>query len=122
MQLTIPIRALSVNKASKGRHFKTLAYRQYEVDVCKLLPFAKRPLVQEEYFAKYVFYIKNYSASDTGNMEKLITDLLVKRNYIEDDRFIKAMYLIKEKVTDISDEKIIIDIVPYADRYKILHE
>ena len=55
--------------------------------------------------------------SDTGNFEKLITDLLVKRGYLKDDRYIKAMYLEKVKVRDSAQEKILIDIVPYNVRY-----
>ena len=85
-----------------------------------LLPVNPEKVKDGEYFIKYVFYIKNYKMSDTGNFEKLITDLLVKRGYLKDDRFIKAMYLEKVKVKDIKDERIIIDIVLYDDRYSVL--
>lgn len=120
MKICIPLTPLSINKAHHGRHIKTNEFLQYEQDVCYLLPLNAKKLKDGEYFIKYVFYIKNYLKSDTGNFEKLITDLLVKRGYLKDDRFIKAMYLEKVKVKDIKDEKIILDIVPYDDRYKIL--
>mgnify|MGYP001583607603 CR=1 FL=1 len=58
--------------------------------------------------------------SDTGNFEKLITDILVKRGYLKDDRYIKAMYLEKVAVLDIEDEKIILDIVLYDKRHDVL--
>lgn len=57
--------------------------------------------------------------SDTGNFEKLITDLLVKRGYLKDDRYIKAMYLEKVAVKDIKDERIVIDIVLYNDKMSV---
>lgn len=120
MKIKIPIKPLSINDAHKGRHFKTKQFLKYEIDVCKLLPFCKKKLKDGEYFIKYVFYIKNYNLSDTGNFEKLITDLLVKRGYLKDDRYIKGLYLEKQKVMDIKDEKIVLDIVLYDDRYKVI--
>lgn len=120
MQITIPIKPLSINQAHQGRHIKTKEFLQYEKHVSFLLPICPREIKVEECFVKYVFYIKNYKKSDTGNFEKLITDILVKREYLKDDRFIKAMYLEKVMVEQDVQEKIIIDIVPYADRYKIL--
>lgn len=120
MKITIPIKPLSVNEAHYGRHVKTEKFRQYENDVFYLLPYCRTKLKDGEYFIKYVFYVKNYLKSDTGNFEKLITDLLVKRGYLKDDRYIKAMYLEKEKVMDISEEKIILDIVLFNDRHKII--
>lgn len=120
MQIKIPIKPLSINEAHHGKHKKTEAFHQYERDVSLLLPFSPKPLPDGEYFIKYVFYIKNYLKSDTGNFEKLITDILVKRGYLKDDRFIKAMYLEKISVMDILEEKIILDIVLYNDRYKVI--
>jgi len=120
MKITIPIKPLSINDAHYGRHVKTRTFRQYENDIFYLLPYNRTELKEGEYFVKYVFYIKNYKISDTGNFEKLITDLLVKRGYLKDDRYIKAMYLEKVAVKDIENEKIIANIVPYKDRRKIL--
>lgn len=120
MKIIIPIKPLSINQAHHGRHIKTREFLRYEKNVSFLLPINPRPIKDGEYFVKYVFYIKNYNVSDTGNFEKLITDLLVKRGYLKDDRYIKGLYLEKQKVKDIKDEKIILDIVLYDDRYKIL--
>ena len=73
-----------------------------------------------ELFVKYVLYVKNYRNSDVANLEKILTDLLVKRSYLKDDRYIKGMYLEKISVMDVLEEKVVLDIVPYNDRYKIL--
>lgn len=116
MKIIIPIKPLSINEAHYGRHIKTKEFLRYEKNVSFLLPVNPEKVKEGEYFIKYVFYIKNYKNSDTGNLEKLITDLLVKRGYLKDDRYIKAMYLEKFAVKDIADEKIIIDIVLYKDK------
>lgn len=122
MQICIPLKPLSINDAHEGRHIKTKAFKQYEIDVTKLLPFNSKEVPAGEYFVKYIFYLKNYKMSDTGNFEKLITDILVKRGYMKDDRYIKAMYLLKEPVSDKNEEKIILDIVPYANRHEVLRK
>ncbi len=58
--------------------------------------------------------------SDIDNFIKPLQDILVKGKIIEDDRFIKSILIIKEQVKDKKDEKIVLDIVPYDDQYKIL--
>ena len=114
MQIKIPIRALSVNKASRGRHFKTPEYKQFEKDVCLLLPFNKENVMEGELFIKYVFYLKNYKTSDEDNCKKLIQDILVKRGYLKDDRFIKASYSIKDPVERLDQERIEITVYPFS--------
>lgn len=119
MQILIPIKPLSINQAHHGRHIKTKEFLRYEKQVSFLLPICPIDIKDREYFVKYVFYVKNYKMSDTGNFEKLITDLLVKRGYLKDDRYIKAMYLEKVAVKDIKDERIVIDIVLYNDKMSV---
>lgn len=121
MKIEIPIRPLSVNEAHEGRHIKTQNFLEYERQVSYLLPIYRGVKKDTEYFVRYTFYLKNYGNSDTGNFEKLITDLLVKRGYLKDDRYIKAMYLEKVRVKDISQEKIVLDIVPYENRFDVLY-
>ncbi len=119
MKIEIPIKPLSVNKAHRGKHFKTPEFLRYEKNVAWLLPMCPYDPEECEYFIKYVFYVKNYGNSDTGNFEKLITDILVKRGYLKDDRYVKAFFLLKEKVKDSSEEKIVLDIVPYDKRHSL---
>lgn len=120
MQITIPIKPLSINDAHHGRHIKTREFTKYEKQVSFLLPLNKREVEEGEYFVRHVFYLKNYKMSDTGNFEKLITDLLVKRGYLKDDRYIKAMYLEKVAVKNAQEEKIVTDIVLYDKRHEII--
>ena len=120
MQLKIPIRPLSVNRASRGRHFKTPEYEKFEVDVSLLLPFNRTCPLEGELFIKFNFFLKNYINSDVSNGVKLIEDILVKRGYLKDDRYVKAIYVEKNPVKDIKDEKMIIDIVLYEDRMSVM--
>ena len=120
MKIIIPIKPLSINEAHHGRHIKTEQFLRYEKQVSFLLPINYQEIEEGEYFLKYQFYIKNYKMSDTGNFEKLITDILVKRGYLKDDRYIKALYLEKIEVKNSDDEKIVIDIILYKERMTIL--
>lgn len=115
MKIAIPIGPLSVNKSFRGRHFKSKEYIQYETDVCKLLPFSRTAPLDGELFVKYKFYIKNYANTDEDNLIKIFQDLLVKRGYIRDDRYIKAKYSIKERVLSTVDERIEVDIQLYQE-------
>lgn len=120
MHIEIPINPLSINDAHEGRHIKTKAFLLYEKHVSFLLPVCPVDPLEGELFIKHTFYLKNYGNSDTGNFEKLITDILVKRGYIKDDRYVKAFYLEKHRVSDKTKEKIITDIVLYDKRHDVL--
>lgn len=121
MKLIIPIRALSVNQAWAGKRFKTPKYKQFENDFCKVVPFYKGEHLEEELFVRYVFYVKNYGLVDVDNLIKQTNDMLCKRGYLKDDRYIKAIYCEKEKVKDIKDEKIVTDIVLYSKKHDVLY-
>ncbi len=116
MKILIPIRALSVNKAWTNTHKKSGEYHQFEHDVCLLLPFNRTCPLEGELFVRYVFYIKNYKNSDEDNCKKILQDILVKRGYFKDDKFIKGSMSIKEPVNNVLEEKMEIDIVLYKDR------
>lgn len=111
--ITIQIQPLTSNRAWAGRRLKSKEYKQYEVDVCKLLSFCTEEKDDTPLFISYTFYIKNYGLRDVDNMVKPLQDLLVKRGYIKDDRYIKAMMATKERVKNLIDEKIEIRIEPY---------
>lgn len=97
MYLEIPIKPLSVNQAWAGRRFKTPLYKQYEKDIYRLLPIGQYDMnCKEEVYVVYVFYFSAYVLSDNVNPEKLITDILVKRQYLKDDRYIKGTVCFKE--------------------------
>lgn len=112
MNIKLEVSPISVNKSWKGRKFKTDLYKSFEYDVARMLPFVNESLGKQEVFVKYVFYINNYGNADTFNMEKTLSDMLVKRGYITDDRYIRAGYVRKER-TD-GPEWIDITIIPYT--------
>ncbi len=117
MKIKIPIRALSVNKAWTNTHKKSADYYQFEHDVCLLLPFNKTRPIEGELFVRYIFFIKNYKASDEDNCKKILQDILVKRGYFIDDKFIKMSMSMKESVKNVLEERIEVDIVHYDDRH-----
>jgi len=112
MNLKLKVNPLSVNKAWRGRRFKTGDYKQFEYDVCRSLPECEKAQTKEEVFIRYVFHIVNYGNADTGNMEKTMSDMLVKRGYLLDDRYVRAIYMRKERAED--HEWIDITIIPYT--------
>lgn len=113
MQISIPIGPLSVNKAWKGIRKKSLYYLKFEYDVNLLLKDARQKPLDGELFVIYHFHIKNYSLADGDNMVKQIQDILVKKGYIKDDRYIKAFFVQKERADSIEKEKIEVDIQLY---------
>ncbi len=96
MNISIPVKCLSVNKAFSGRHFKTRDYIDFERDVCRVLPFAKET-IKGECEVRYIFYVSNYKAVDVDNQIKTTQDLLVRLDYIKDDKQIRVLIAEKRK-------------------------
>lgn len=114
MELKLIVNPLSVNAAYRGRRFKDKALIDFEKQVSRLLPDCKPAATsKDEVFVRYIFHLKNYSRSDTFNMEKTLTDMLVKQKYLSDDRYIRAGYVRKEKIMG-NIEYIEILIEPYT--------
>lgn len=89
--------------AWRGRRFKSDAYEDYELELgFKLKKFEsfKMPLDKTELEIRYVFHLSNYALTDVGNLEKQLTDILVKNQFIKDDRYIKRLILEKHKSKD----------------------
>lgn len=110
MKFTLEISPLSNNKAWQGRHIKTDDYRKFEKDIYRILRINTGELSKKEMFVHYVYHLKNYGNSDTANMEKTLTDMLVKMSYLMDDRYIKAIYQRKERLQE-GEENEYIDII-----------
>jgi Holliday junction resolvase RusA-like endonuclease len=81
----IQIKPLSVNKAWKGRRYKTDDYKQCEHDVMWLLPKIKIPEPPFEIRFKFGFSSKS---SDWDNPVKPLQDILSKK-YGFDDKLIR---------------------------------
>lgn len=87
LTLTLHVKPLSINDATRGRHFPTAAKRDYETRLRWSLP--KAVVVGKPYYKiEYDFHLVNFALTDVGNLEKVTTDCLVKRGIIKDDRFI----------------------------------
>lgn len=93
------IKPLSVNEAWQGRRFKTKAYLAYETEMLLSLP--KREKITGYVEVIYRFGIPSrFDVIDVGNFEKLISDIIVKKGYIEDDSKIVRMVLEKRRSDD----------------------
>lgn len=95
METKIPIHALSINQAFQGRRFKTNLYKSYEREMLILLPKYKQIKGWVSVWYEFGLTNKSFGISDVGNLEKLLSDIIVKRGYIEDDRKILDLHLRK---------------------------
>lgn len=86
VKFSVPVKALSVNKAWQGRRFSTPAKKQYERAMTLLLPRKSEP--GPYYRVAYDFYLVNFALSDVDNMVKPCQDCLVRQGIISDDRMI----------------------------------
>ena len=98
--LEVGIKALSVNEAFQGRRYKTAKFKDFEAQVNLLLPRRKTPM-RGQVEISYTFFLTNASRTDVDNLIKCFQDILVKKNYIEDDRKIYRIHA--EKVAHSSD-------------------
>ena len=96
---------MSINAAFQGRRYKTQECVEYETNC---LWFIKGQMIEGEVKLQYKFYLKNYSRTDVGNLEKILTDLLVRKKIIIDDRYVKKIILEKFKS---NEDKIEIEIL-----------
>lgn len=87
LTLTLHVKPLSVNDATRGRHFPTAAKKEYETRLRLSLP--KVAVVGRPYYrVAYDFHLKNFHLTDYDNCIKVTQDCLVKRGIITDDRLI----------------------------------
>lgn len=96
MKFSLAVKALSINAAYRGRRFKTDDLESYEYEIGILTARLKVCPIEGEMSVRYIFHLKNYSRTDVANLEKCLTDILVKLEIIKDDRYIKDMYVRKE--------------------------
>lgn len=96
MEYKILIKPLSVNKAWKGRRFKTLEYDRYIKDVLKALP-NKIEVPDCKNIKLAIQWGFSTRASDCSNPIKLFEDCLVKK-YGFDDRYIYELHVFKSIV------------------------
>lgn len=109
MMIKIDIKALSVNRAWKGRRFKTDDYKFYEIGVTYLLPRMNIPKGKLEIFIEFGFSSK---AADVDNPVKPFVDILQKK-YKFNDKMIYSLHLKKADVKK-GKEYICFEIKKYA--------
>lgn len=83
--IRVDIKPLSVNEAWKGKRFKTLAYKKYEINLLLMLP--KIVLPPPPYIVHFRFGFSS-SLSDWDNPIKPTQDVLAKK-YGFNDKLIK---------------------------------
>ena len=110
MKIAIPIKPLTINKAWRGRRFKTDDYHSFEDLVGYELLVLKLKPVHGWVTIEYEWHIKRFGTTDWDNLIKPIQDILVTHGVIDDDRFIKWGRAEKFKS---KEEKIIIKINKY---------
>ena len=91
--MILDIKPISINKAFRGRRFKTQECNDYEDDFMKIAP--RQKMIEGIVEIEYKFYTKNHKMADIDNMIKVTQDLLVKCHYIEDDRKIYKLIVYK---------------------------
>lgn len=108
IKVSVDSKPLSVNRVWQGRRFKTEEYHDYEELMLLLLP--KKKKVTGPVHLSYRFFMSAFGRSDVDNLLKPLTDILVKKGYIEDDRMV---YKISAEKIKSEEDRIEIEIVPY---------
>lgn len=87
LRIVLHTKPLSVNEAWQGRRFSTPAKKAFELALSYALP--PRAVPPGPYYSvAYDFYLTNFAMTDGANLEKVLTDCLVKRGILTDDRYI----------------------------------
>ncbi len=94
--MKVNIKPLSINGAWKGRKFKTKEYDNYIEELLYLLP-KKININPEELHIIFHLKASTYHKADLDNFIKPVLDILVKKEIIEDDRFINKLILEKKE-------------------------
>lgn len=115
MEITIPLKPISVNEAFQGKRFKTKKCNDFCDDFLKIAP--KKEKIKGNVEIEYRFYIKNHKMEDYDNMIKITQDMIVKCGYIFDDRYIYKATI--HKIPS-NEEKIEIKIVPLTENHPML--
>lgn len=86
---------MSVNIAWQGKRYRTPEYKKYTEEMLYLLP--KKEMIVGQVGIFLFFYIKNPKQCDLDNFIKPVIDILVKKEYIKDDRYIYFLQAHKEE-------------------------
>ncbi|MEK6884139.1 MAG: RusA family crossover junction endodeoxyribonuclease [Nanoarchaeota archaeon] len=91
----ISIKPISINECWQGRRFMTSKYKDFTKDMLRVMP--KRKMLSGNVELKITLYLKSLLRGDIDNFVKPIIDCMVKKGWIEDDRFIQKLEVLKIK-------------------------
>lgn len=103
MKIILPVKALSINAAYRGRRFNTAEKTQYDRTLALILP--KRQVAGKYFRIDYQFHLVNFAATDQQNLLKCLTDAIVRKGIIPDDR-----YIIDERIRKYKSERDYIEV------------
>ena len=95
MKEYIPIKPISVNICWQGRRFKTPKYDAFIKEMLYTMP--KREMLKGSVEIKVWLHLKSITRSDIDNFLKPIVDCVVRKGWIEDDRYIQHLEVKKIK-------------------------
>lgn len=119
--INIDIKPFSINKAWKGRRYKTESYKMWRSEFSTLFKLEAKniPMIKGYVQVDYAFFIENYKKSDGENFIKTTSDSIVENGLIEDDRFIKKYTIEKFMLEEGEEPHIEIHISPWlGDHYQ----
>jgi len=91
----LPIKPISINACFQGRRFKT---KEYDAFIQEMLYSMKKiPTIKGDIEVCIFLHLKSLTRSDIDNFCKPIIDCVVKKGWIEDDRYIQRLEVIKIK-------------------------
>ena len=106
IKVTLPFRPLSINKAWQGRRYKTREYDDFITDCLWSLP--RRKMIRGNVAVIMDFYLKRAKNCDVDNFIKPLLDIIVKKGYIKDDRYV---FFLQAQKHYSQNEKIKINII-----------
>lgn len=110
MNILVKVKPLSINDATKGRHFPTKAKTQFCNTMRLILP-NERVVGLPYYRVRYDFHLVRFATTDWDNLVKITQDCLVERGIITDDRLIIEAHVRKFKARE---DSMMIEIVGIA--------
>ena len=89
MEHYLPVKGISINECFQGRRFKTKKYNAFIEEMLYTMP--KQKMIKGMVRIGIAFSLKSILRSDLDNLLKPVIDCVVKKGWIEDDRFIQSI-------------------------------
>lgn len=111
--IKIDIKPMTVNRAWKGKRYKTQEYKNYEIAVLYLLP-PKYTIPKGDLQITFKFGFSS-KLSDWDNGIKQFVDILQKKYGFDDRRIFKG--IVEKEIVEKGKEYVEFDIIPYKKSY-----